>query len=157
MRAALGYFLFLAYFLANPQSSSELRSHYGEPEMERFVVRPGIALTVEYGSDGLACEMLIQPPLPIIHGDEQTLFMSAEGVTRVLDDAVPTSTRGLKIGNVVSQMGRNRQELIQYENLTISRSTDEGVPLRDEREIQAMVIFKRHVCRTQSKQIEPAP
>jgi hypothetical protein len=157
MRVSLGCFLFLAYFLANPQSSSELSFRYGEPEMERFVVRPGIGLTVEYGSDGLACEMLIEPPLPIIHGDEQTLFMSAEGVTKVLDDVVPTSMRGLKIGNVVSQMGRNRQELIQYENLSISRSTDEGVPLRDEREIRAMVIFKRDVCRTQSKQIKPAP
>jgi hypothetical protein len=124
--------------------------------MERFVVRPGIGLTVEYGSDGLACEMSIDPPLPIIHTDEQTLFMSAEGVTRVLDDVVPTGIRGLKIGNAVSQMGRNRQELIQYENLSISRSTDEGFPLRDEREIRAMVIFKRDVCQTQFKQVKPA-
>jgi hypothetical protein len=82
--------------------------------------------------------------------------MSAEGVTRVLDDVVPTGIRGLKIGNVVSQMGRNRQELIQYENLSISRSTDEGVPLRDEREIRAMVIFKRDVCQTHFKQVKPA-
>jgi hypothetical protein len=157
MRVSVGSFLFLAYLFANPQSSSDLRSRYGGPDMERFVVRSGIGLTVEYGSDGLACEMLIEPPLPIIHGDEQTLFMSAEGVTRVLDDVVPTGTRGLKIGNAVSQMGRNKQELIQYENLSISRSTDEGVPLRDEREIRAMVNFNRDVCRTQSKQIKPVP
>jgi hypothetical protein len=117
--------------------------------MERFIVSPGIGLTVEFGSDSLACEILIEPPLPIIRGDEQTVFMSAEEVTRVLVDVVPTVTRGLKIGDVVSQMGRNKQELIQYENLTISRSTDEGVPLRDEREIRAMVIFKRDVCRAQ--------
>jgi hypothetical protein len=156
MRVSLGCFLFLSYFLANPQSSGELRSRYGEPEMERFVVRPGIGLTVEYGSDSLACEMLIEPPLPIIHGDQQTLFMSTEGVTRVLDETVPTAMRGLKIGNVVSQMGRNRYELTQYENLTISRLTDEGVPLRDEREIRATVIFKRDVCQTQFKQLKPA-
>jgi len=157
MRVSLGCFIFFAYFLANPQSSSELRSRYGEPEMERFVVRPGIGLTVEYGSDGLACDMLIEPLLPIIHGEEQTLFMSVEGVTKVLDDVVPTSMRGLRLGNLVMQMGRNKQELIQYENLTISRSTDEGVPVRDEREIRATVIFKRDVCRTQSKQVNPAP
>ena len=119
-------------------------------------MRPSIGLTVEYGSDGLVCEMLISPPLPIIHTDEQTLFMSADEVTRILDEAVPVAIRGLKIGNVVSQMGRNRQELVQYENLSISRSTDEGVPLRDEREIHATVIFKRDVCQTQFKHVKPS-
>jgi len=157
MRAFLGFFAFLVYFLANPQSSSGLRSRFGEPEMERFIVRPGIGLTVEYGSDGQACEMLIEPPLPIIHADEQTKFMSTDEVTRVLEEILPTGVRGLKLGNVVSQMGRNKFELIQYEKLTVSRSTDEGVPVRDDREIRATVIFKRDVCQAQSKPVKLAP
>jgi hypothetical protein len=94
MRIVLGSFVLLAAYLANPQSSSELRSRYGEPDIERFIMRPGIALTVEYGSDGLACEMLIEPPLPLFHGDEQTLYMSSDAVTVVLDDVVSVGMRG---------------------------------------------------------------
>jgi hypothetical protein len=151
MRIVLGSFLLLAAYLANPQSSSELRSRYGEPDIERFIVRPGIALTVEYGSDGLACEMLIEPPLPLFHGDEQTLYMSSDAVTSVLDDVVPVGMRGQEIGNSISEMGRNRYELTQYENVSIGRSTDTGVPLRAEHEMRANIIFKPDVCRGHSK------
>jgi len=53
-------FFVLAALLANPESSRELHSRYGEPDIERFVVRPGVGLTVEYGSDGQACQMMIE-------------------------------------------------------------------------------------------------
>jgi hypothetical protein len=152
MRIALVSFVLLAAYLGIPQSSSELRSRYGEPDIERFIVRPGIALTAEYGSDGLACEMLIEPPLPLSHGDEQTLYMSSDAVTVVLDDVVPASMRGQEIGHYTSEMGRNRYELTQYMYVSIGRSTDEGVPLKPEREIRADVIFKRDVCQSHSKQ-----
>jgi hypothetical protein len=45
---------------------SELASRYGEPDVERFTARPGIAVTVEYGSDRLVCQALIEPPNSII-------------------------------------------------------------------------------------------
>jgi hypothetical protein len=156
MRFSLGCYLLLAAYLANPQSSSELRSRYGEPDIERFIVHPGIGLTVDYGSDGLACEMLIEPPRPLFHGDEQTLYMSSDEVTSVLDDVVPLGVRGPEIGHVTEEMARSRNEMINFEHLTISRSTDEGVPLKPEREIRAMVTFKRDVCRGQSKQLKSA-
>jgi hypothetical protein len=157
MRISFGCSLLLAAYFANPQSSSELRSRHGEPDIERFIVRPGISLTVEYGSDRLACEMLIEPPLPLFHGDEQTLYMSSDEVTSVLDDLVPLGMRGLQINHSISEMGRNRHELIEYQNVSIGRTTDEGVPLKLEREMRANVIFKRDVCRGQSKQLKSAP
>jgi hypothetical protein len=43
--------------VAVTQSSQELRNRYGEPDLERFIARPGIGLTVQYGSDHLACEV----------------------------------------------------------------------------------------------------
>jgi hypothetical protein len=157
MRIVLGSFVLLAAYLANPQSSGELRSRYGAPDMERFTVRPGIGLTVEYGSDGLACAMLIEPPLPLFHGEEQALYMSFDEVTSILDELVPVGMRGQEIGHSISQMGRARHELIQYENVSIGRSTDEGVPLKPERETRANVIFSRDVCRSHSRQSKPAP
>lgn len=146
--------MLLAAYLANPQSSSDLRSHYGEPDLERFIVRPGIALTVEYGSDGPACEMLIEPPLPLFHGDEQTLYMSSDAVTSVLDDLLPIGMRGQELGHFILEMGRNTYEVTQYENASIGRSTDEGVPLKPDREIRANVIFKRDVCQVQTNQMK---
>jgi hypothetical protein len=151
MRIVLGSFVLLAAYLANPQSSSELRSRYGEPDIERFIVRPGIGLTVEYGSDGLPCEMLIEPPRPLFHGDEQTLYMSSDEVTSVLDDVVPVGTRGLEINDFIEEMGRNRYELTQYENVSIGRSKDTGDPLWAEHEMRANIIFKRDVCQALSK------
>ena len=156
MRIVLGSIVLLAAYLASPQSSRELRSRYGEPDIERFIVRPGIALTVEYGSDGLACEMLIEPPLPLFHGDQQTLYMSSDEVTSVVDEVVPISVRGLQIGNFIQEMGRNRYELTKYENVSIGRSTDTGVPQKAEHEMRVNIIFNRDVCRVQSKQLKSA-
>ena len=54
MRFLTGCLLAAAGGVVLTQSSQELHSRYGEPDMERFTVRPGISLTVEYGSDHLA-------------------------------------------------------------------------------------------------------
>ena len=62
--------------------------------------------------------------------------------------------RGQEIGNSISEMGRNRYELTQYENVSIGRSTDTGVPLKTEHEMRANVIFKPDVCRVQTKQLK---
>ena len=106
MPVLAAYFIFLAGVLATPQNSSDLRSLYGEPEFERFVVRPGVGLTVERGADGLVCKMSIKPrespfvvpsrPLP----PEETLamlrpkLMSREMVNEILDEVVGLGTRG---------------------------------------------------------------
>jgi hypothetical protein len=40
-------------------SAQQLRKLYGEPTMERFAVRSGITLTVEYSPDRTACQLLL--------------------------------------------------------------------------------------------------
>jgi hypothetical protein len=55
-------FLVVAASLAMSPTPQELRNRYGDPDVERFRARPGVGLTVEYGSDGVACQMLIEPP-----------------------------------------------------------------------------------------------
>jgi len=56
MRPLIGYLLMVTSSLLTAQTSQELHNRYGEPDRERFAARPGIALTVQYGSDGLACQ-----------------------------------------------------------------------------------------------------
>jgi hypothetical protein len=88
------------------QKSAELRSRYGPPDAERFLARPGIRLDVEYGSDGLACQMQIEP------GATPLLFKTAE---EILDEAVPSSTRGKLIREINTQAGWGVIRTLEYE------------------------------------------
>lgn len=83
MRIFTGSLLIAMGFVLGP-SSQELHNRCGEPNRERLAARPGISVTVEYGSDRLACETLIEPPQSLIHQEEQALLMSSENVSEVL-------------------------------------------------------------------------
>src|SRR6202035_532048 len=66
MRMTATWFLFAVASVAMSLSSADLRSRYGEPNMERFLVRPGISFSVEYGSDHLACVARLESPRPML-------------------------------------------------------------------------------------------
>ena len=91
MRFLVGCFLVGVAGLVLVQSSQELRIRYGEPDVERFAVRPGISLSVEYGSDHLVCQALIEPPKTLVHPEEPVPLMSSEAVTAILEDIAPTT------------------------------------------------------------------
>jgi len=152
MRILLACLLVVVATVAVAQTSQDLRNHYGEPEVERFNVRPGIGLTVEYGSDRLACQILIEPPERILSSQEQEArFMASETVTNVLDEVVPPATRGQKTSDFHMVSGCNAVDSTEDENLWITRSTHNCLPLRPQREVRATVIFKRDTCRNQAK------
>jgi hypothetical protein len=135
--------------LAAAQTPQELRNRYGEPDVERFSVRPGIGLAVEYGSDHLACQMLIQPPQHLLNGQEEQTFMRSETVTEILEEVVPVAARGLEKYDFHMVSGCNNIDGTEYENMSITRSTNNCLPLKPEREVRAQVIFRRDVCRSQ--------
>jgi hypothetical protein len=93
MRVLLGVFV-LSALLANPESSRELHSRYGEPDIERFEVRPGIGLTVEYGSDGQACQMVIERQRRLIEKEQPSKGMSPDMVSGIIEEVAPLSVRG---------------------------------------------------------------
>src|SRR5258708_40333520 len=82
---ARSFLVAAASFVLAP-GSQDLHNRYGEPDMERFIVRPGIGLTAQYGSDQLACQVLIEPPQPLIHQTEQPPLISSHGVSDVLKE-----------------------------------------------------------------------
>lgn len=128
------------------QRSQELRNRYGEPDVERFAVQPGISLAVEYGSDHLVCQALIEPPQTLIHGEEAVPLMSSEAVTEILEDIAPTGERG-KVVQTITTNGCNEFQILEYENVSITRSTHNCLPLKPEREMRATAVFKRETCR----------
>ena len=144
MRVFLGNCFVLALLFA-PQTSTELHFRYGEPDIERFVVRPGIGLTVEYGSDGQACQMVIERQRMLIE-KEQPKGMSPDIVSGILDEVAPLSVRGNEVGRAMESMGCSEGQIEEYENVWISRSTDSCLPLKPEREMSARICFKRQSC-----------
>ena len=152
MDRLVGFLIVVAASLAVAQTPQKLRNRYGEPDVERFRARPGIGLTVEYGSDHVACQILIQPSQQILSSqEEEARFMASETVTEILDEVVPVGTRGKKTGEFHMVSGCNAVDLTEHENASIARSTHNCLPLKPEREVRATVIFKRDTCRSQSK------
>jgi hypothetical protein len=132
--------------------AQDFRMHYGEPDTERFIARPGISLTVQYGPDHLACEMLIESPRQLLlQKNSEGTLISPEKVTDILDEIVPVSTRGKQLNSYVFESGCNVMRSIEYENVSIGHATHECIPLQPDRESSATVTFKRDICRNEFK------
>jgi hypothetical protein len=129
-----------------PSAQQELHARYGEPNLERFMARPGIAVTVEYGSDHSACWVLIEPPRPLFHPEENLPLMSSDTVTEILEEIAPTETRGTNVLSMISAMGCPESETTQYQALTINRSRNMCLSPTPEHEVRATITYNRDVC-----------
>ena len=148
---ARSFLVAAASFVLAP-SSQDLHNRYGEPDMERFIVRPGIGLTVEYGSDHLAGQVLIEPPQSLIHQEEQPPLMSSGGVSDVLEEIAPATMRGNEILSGFHVSGCNEYRITDYENVSIMRSKHTCDPSSPDQDVRTTIIFKRDICPKQTKQ-----
>jgi hypothetical protein len=87
-------FLVLSAIVAPAQTASELSARYGDPDVERFLVRPGITLMARYAGDRTACEMVIEPIRSIIPRNESEMYMRPEVMTEIIDEVLPEASRG---------------------------------------------------------------
>jgi hypothetical protein len=148
MRAFSGCLAFLLLAAAAPPDSLDLHSRFGKAIMERYAVRPDITMTVNYGPDGDACFLTIQPRHPFIQGlDFHAPEMSMDTAVDVLNQIVPPETRGefvLEGPGFQASCGGGKSEV--YEKLAIELGLDfcskpTGVQM-------AKVHFKRGTCST---------
>jgi hypothetical protein len=146
MRTIAGCLIVVAASTLLAPSSQELHGKYGEPDLERFKVRPGISLTVEYGSDRLACEMIIEPPQSLIHQEDQTRLMSSEAVSEVLEEVAPVATRGNVISRGSFQSSCAVGYITDYENVSIMRGMSECKSSSPDHDSRTQIIFKRGIC-----------
>lgn len=126
--------------------SRDLRSRFGEPDVERYTATNDIGVTVEYGSDGLACQILIERKQPLLHSNQAQQYMPPEVVSALIDEIVPPASRGRHITSMLESMGCAEGHVDQYENVGIGRYSDKCVPLKPERDSSATIAFKRPVC-----------
>jgi len=132
--------------------TQDFRKRYGEPDTERFIARPGISLTVQYASDHLACQMLIESPRQLLlQKNSEGTLLSPDKVTDILEEVIPLAARGKELNHVVANAGCNAISFIEYENVSITRAVHECVPLQPDREFSATVTFKRDICRNEFK------
>jgi hypothetical protein len=144
-------FVTLAVVAIGPQTSNEYHARFGNPDVERFVVRPDLNLTAEYGSDGLACRIRIERLPDQINGKFNQPPAPTEEVTTVLDEVVPPEVRGKLVGSGEQISGRchgaappteyEKAEIRLYYGLCDKVPTVHGVE----------VYFKRPVCENDSK------
>lgn len=97
MRLLFACVVFLVLAALAPQDSVDLRARYGEPDVQRFAIRPDITLTVQYGSDHKACILEIEPRQAFVHGfiGSRASF-SKERALELIDEVAPPEIRGLE-------------------------------------------------------------
>lgn len=148
MRVLIACLLLVSAGLPLAQSSRDLRSRFGEPDVERYTAANDIGLTVEYGSDGLACQILIERKQPLLHSmkAQAQQYMLPEVVSALIDQIVPSVSRGRHITTMLESMGCAEGHVDEYENVWIGRYSDKCGPLKPERDSTATIAFKRPVC-----------
>jgi hypothetical protein len=145
MRLQLACLLIVSASLSS-QSSQQLRTRYGKPDIERYTPAPDIGLTVQYGSDGLACQMVIERKQSLLHDKQVEKYMSPEATRDIVDEIVPPASRGNGVNSILESMGCAEGRVQEYENVWIGHYFDVCLPLKPERESRATVVFKRQIC-----------
>ena len=145
-RSVLVLFLVLPAVVAVAQNASELKARYGDPDVERFLVRPGVTLMARYADDRNACEMLIAPMRSIIRRNEAATYMRPEVMTEIIDEVLPEANRGKLLRSFVTKSGCNDFESKEYENVTISRSRHKCDLPNPEIEGEATITRKNSSC-----------
>ena len=149
-------FLVLSAMVATAQTAGELTARYGDPDVERFLVRPGITLMAKYASDRTACEMVIEPLRSIIPRNESDMYMRPEVMTEIIDEVLPKASRGKLLLGLVTKSGCNDLETEDYENVTIHRFRHRCNLANPEIEGAATITRKNTSCTVPSGKLSDA-
>jgi len=131
--------------IATAQTPSDLAARYGDPDAERFVVRPGITMMASYAEDRTVCEMVIEPKHPIHRTDDKEQSMATPTVSEIIDELIPKSERGILLDRIFEAMGAPQFEHDKYQNVTISRYFIRSLPANHD-EKSATIIRKDGPC-----------
>jgi len=152
----LPVFLFLSGVVATAQTTSDLAARYGNPDVEQFAVHPGINLMVSYAADRTACESLIEPQHSSQRPDDKDLSMEPGIVSTIIDELIPEPERGILLNRMIESMGASEYDIVEYQNVTISRYFVRYLPANHD-EKSAGVVRKDGPCNPKNAPQERVP
>ena len=147
-KASLVQLMAVMFSMAPPgtlQTSQGLRHKYGPPDAERYVVRPGIEMTIAFAKDGRPCEMVIEPRHSLLSTEALSKPMPSDKVTEILNEVLPPSQRGRLLQDITFTSSCNSIRNTDYEAVSISRT----IPCSSEEEpgeSSVHVRFKASQC-----------
>ena len=113
--------LILVCVAAYPQSGSDLRRKYGPPS-EAYEVRPNVLMTVVFGTDGQACEMVIEARHTSRAGVNGNSLIPLPIAEEVLNEVAPVEQRGKGGRAITFSGGCSSITSEEYENVSIYRA-----------------------------------
>jgi len=122
---ALFAFALLTSVLALSQTKGELRTKYGPPDDSgRYVVRPGIGMSVRVDEAGVVRDVTIRPIESAASSTDRrsknALVMKSDLARAILDEVAPVSRRGRYKTTGNAEFGCTSVDHNEYENATIS-------------------------------------
>jgi hypothetical protein len=129
-------------------SGEDVFKPYGETTMERLAVGNGITVTVQYGPDRAAWQILIALRRLLVKAKSPDPLMSSPGVSRVLRELLPLATRGKELDSSSVQVNGNSLLETDYEELSIRRicSSPSCISSTENQDLRTLVVFKPNVC-----------
>ena len=137
--------LVLFAIISAAQTADDFRVRYGRPDAEKFRVRPEITLTVRYGEDDAACEMLIEPSNSDHSHSNKELSMATAMVSAIIDELIPQWQRGALLNHLIENMGAAEYQVFEYQNARIGRHFVRYLPAHHD-EASATIIRKDKLC-----------
>lgn len=116
-------FTFIIAIIGIAQTRDELKQKYGSPDAKgRYIVRPGIGLSVKYKQNQNPSEINILPLALDIEDTSKSSdeVMPSDKAVEVLDELVPVSKRGAKVTAVTYSSGCPITISTEYERVIIS-------------------------------------
>lgn len=145
MRLALLLLLFVAV-VSDAPTSQDLHAKYGQSDVERFRVRPDLDATVQYGSDGCLCQVLLAAPVAVTEVQSQTAYVSSDEMQAVTDEFAPPELRGTQLNAGGFQASCAVASTSDYEHVLIERSGTACPTTGGKTDSQTRILFKRKEC-----------
>jgi hypothetical protein len=129
-------------------SAQGLHQLLGEPSIEQFQVRSGVTLSVEYGPDRLACQMLIAPRRLLDEVENPGGTMPSESVSAVLQKLLQSATTGKQIDSDTNQVNGITLLTTEYEYVSVRRfcSSPSCASSKENQDVRTVLLFKRDAC-----------
>jgi hypothetical protein len=129
----------------------DLHARYGDPEVERFLVRPGINLMVIYNPQRRVCEMIVEPERSMIPHDEPKEDMPPELAREILDELLPEKTLGDVITGYAVMTGGHAARRSEYESVVITHVLVNVGSQKPEMETRLTIESKESLCQAVNK------